>query len=520
MTTLHSTKSIVRSPLRLGLPRVQRIWTIRGFLILALVCFGLSSTAQAVSPAPDGGYAGGNTAEGQNALQNLTSGTRNTANGAYTLSSNTTGSNNTATGFDALLHTTTVQYSGSLVKIGQQNTAVGSQALYTNTTGSGNTAAGYQALFHDTAIFNSITNTLSIGEGNTASGSQALYSNTTGSNNTANGYQALYSNTIGIKNTATGYTALANNTTGVRNTADGEGALLSNTTGDYNTATGHQALANNTTGPNNTADGQLALQSNTIGDRNVAVGRAALQTNTGGAANTAIGTGALVSNTTGRNNIALGVSAGSNLTGSNNIDLGNVGVAAESNTIRIGTGGTQTATFIAGINLAAIAGNSVVVAANHRLGVATSSARFKNEIKPMNKASEAILTLKPVTFRYKKEIDPDGIPQFGLVAEEVEKVNPDLVSRDRDGKPYTVRYEAVNAMLLNEFLKEHRKVEGLEATVAKQKQEFEAAIAQQRKEISALTVNLKEQATQIQKVSAELELRRPVPQIVDNTQQR
>jgi hypothetical protein len=467
-------KSIGRSPWRVGYLLIT----------LALAWFALSPTPNAfgVSPAPDGGYAGNNTAEGSQALFYLTSGI-----------------DNTGLGFQALYHNTT----------GNFNTAVGFRSIINNRTGGNNTAIGAQALFSNTA-----------GSNNTAMGVNTLYSNTTGVENTACGVSALYSNTIGIKNTATGNTALANNTTGVRNTADGEGALLGNTTGYHNTATGHQALAENTTGPNNTADGQLALQSNTIGDRNVAVGRAALQTNTEGAANTAIGTGALGSNTTGRNNIALGVSAGSNLTGSNNIDLGNVGVAAESNTIRIGTGGTQTATFIAGINLAAIAGNSVVVAANHRLGVATSSARFKNGIKPMNKASEAILTLKPVTFRYKKEIDPDGIPQFGLVAEEVEKVNPDLVARDGDGKPYTVRYEAVNAMLLNEFLKEHRKVEGLEATVAKQKKEFEAAIAQLRKEVSALTANLKEQATQIQKVSAELELRRPVPQMVDNTQQR
>jgi len=447
-------KSIGQSPSRLG------------FLLVALAlgcCFALSPAPNAfgVSPAPDGGYAGNNTAEGSQALFYLTSGI-----------------DNTGLGFQALYHNTT----------GNFNTAVGFRSIINNRTGGNNTATGVQALFSNTA-----------GSNNTALGVNTLYSNTTGVENTACGVSALYSNTIGIKNTATGYTALADNTTGVRNTADGEGALLSNTTGDHNTATGHQALANNTAGPNNTADGQLALQFNTIGDRNVAVGRAALQTNTEGAANTAIGTEALVSNTTGSNNITLGHAAGLNLTtGSNNIDIGNNGVAGESNTIRIGTGATQTATFIAGINLAAIAGNSVVVAADHRLGVATSSARFKNEIKPMNKASEAILALKPVTFRYKKEIDPDGIPQFGLVAEEVEKVNPDLVSRDAEGQPYTVRYEAVNAMLLNEFLKTHRTVQ------------------EQQKEIDALKTELKEQRALIQKVNDRVELSRSESQTVLN----
>src|SRR4030095_10706884 len=140
--------------------------------------------------------------------------------------------------------------------------------------------------------------------------------------------------------------------------------------------------------------------------------------------------------------------------------IGNLGRAHESNTIRIGRTADQTATFIAGISGATVpAGVAVIVGADGHLGTTTSSARFKEAIKPMDKASEAILALEPVTFRYKHDLDPDGIPQFGLVAEQVEKVNPDLVARDDQGKPCTVRYEAVNAMLLNEFLKEHRKVE-------------------------------------------------------------
>jgi trimeric autotransporter adhesin len=195
----------------------------------------------------------------------------------------------------------------------------------------------------------------------------------------------------------------------------------------------------------------------------------------------------------------LGFNAGKNLTtGSDNIDIGNVGIAGESNHIRIGTVGTQTNTFIAGIQGAAVTGSAVVVNASGQLGVAPSSARFKEAIKPMEKTSEAILSLKPVTFRYKEDLDPNRVPQFGLVAEEVEKVNADLVLRDEEGKAMTVRYEAVNAMLLNEFLKEHRQVQRLEATVA-----------QQQKQIEALT-------TTVQKVSDQIALSKRAPQLVAN----
>ena len=204
----------------------------------------------------------------------------------------------------------------------------------------------------------------------------------------------------------------------------------------------------------------------------------------------------------------MGAEAGAELTtGDNNIDIGNVGVADEGNTIRIGTQGTQTKTFIAGISGAAIGGMEVRVNQNGRLGIEPSSKRFKDEIKPMDRASEAILALKPVTFRYKKEIDADRTPQFGLVAEDVEKVHPDLVVRDAEGKVYTVRYDAVNAMLLNEFLKEHRKNEKQEATIAELKAE-----------ISTLSTTVKEQASQIQKVRAQIELSKPAPQTVLNNQ--
>ena len=260
-------------------------------------------------------------------------------------------------------------------------------------------------------------------------------------------------------NTALGDDALVNNT-GVQNTAIGESALFNNTIGNANTATGFEALLSNTTGMNNTATGVGALLFNTTGGNNAAAGSSALVNNTFGGGNTATGYQALSNNTTGNNNIALGFEAGQNLTtGSNNIDIGNDGRPGESGNIRIGTRGAQTKTFIAGISGATVAGGvGVIVGSNGQLGTVVSSERFKDEIKPMDKASEAILSLQPVTFHYKKELDPDGIPQFGPVAEEVAKVNPALVLPDKEGKPYTVRYEAVNAMLLNEFLKEHRKV--------------------------------------------------------------
>src|SRR6266404_5863919 len=303
--------------------------------------------------------------------------------------------------------------------------------------------------------------------GNTAEGSFALQSLTIGVNNTALGFGALFHNTSGGSNSATGAGALFSNTIGIQNTANGVGALFSNTTvgvnsGHDNTATGFEALASNTTGINNTATGSQALASNTTGSFNTAVGAQALVSNAGAGSNTAVGFSALA-NSSGAGNIALGAGAGLAVqAGTNNIDIGNAG-ADESATIRIGlpTGtGHQTATFIAGISgESAVGGDAVFVTSSGKLGTITaiSSERFKDEIKPMDNTSEAILALKPVTFRYKKELDPKRIPQFGLVAEEVEKVNPDLVKRDRDGNLQTVRYDAVNAMLLNEFLKEHQK---------------------------------------------------------------
>ena len=425
-------------------------------LLIALVlgCFALSPAARALDPQPDGGYPNENTAEGDGALQSLdvTTGLANTAVGFLALSSLTTRYGNTAVGDSALLADT----------IGIQNTAVGWGALETN-DGADNTAIGVDAL-----AFNAT------GSENTAIGEFALQENQTGSDNTAIGGLALML-PGGSNNTATGYQAMFGSGDQILapndNTADGAFALLNITTGNSNTATGEGALTQNTSGGNNTADGWQALSMNT----------------------------------TGNGNIALGVTAGDRLTtGSNNIDIGNSGVTGESGKIRIGTVGIQTATFVAGINGAGVTGAAVKVNAAGQLGTAPSSQRFKMEIKPMDKASEAIYALKPVSFRYKKEIDPELTRQFGLVAEEVEKVNPDLVARDEQGKPYSVRYEAVNAMLLNEFLKEHRKVEKLEATIAQQHKDFEAVVAELK--------------GQIQKVSAQLELSKSAPQTVLNNQ--
>ena len=332
---------------------------------------------------------------------------------------------------------------------------------------------------------------------NTFLGESALINNVGGVNNTAVGFSALLSNTNGVENTAIGTSTLSGNTFGNGNTAIGSAALVSNTIGEANTAVGNIALVANTIGSSNTANGLQALYSNTTGSQNAAIGRSALKNNKSGTNNTAVGFNALI-HTTGSSNIGVGPAAGSNLTtGNNNIDIGNNGVAAESNVIRIGTTGTHTNTYVSGISGVTVpSGVAVIVDTSGHLGTVVSSARFKDEIKPMDKASEAILALKPVTFRYKHELDPNSIPQFGLVAEEVEKVNSDLVARDQQGKPYSVRYEAVNAMLLNEFLKEHREVQELKEL---------------KKQVAILTAGL-------QKVSAQLELNKPAPQTVLNDQ--
>jgi hypothetical protein len=358
------------------------------FLAVGLLAF--SQVAQAVVPPPDGGYPAFNTAEGQNALKNLTTGAANTAIGWFSLSGTTSGS---------------------------FNTAVGAGALDLNTA-----------------------------DFNTAVGVAALLLNTTGTDNTANGRVALEFNTTGNLNTASGVEALEHNTIGNDNTANGVDALFSNTTGSGNTANGVDALDNNTTGGGNTA---------------------------------------------------LGIVAGNNVTTADNV-------------ICIGTGGANVSSScfignIRGVQTQNANAIPVLIDSNGQLGTASSSRRYKKEIKPMNQSSEAILGLNPVTFHYKS--DNTGTPQFGLIAEEVAEVNPDLVVRDSGGRIYTVRYEAVNAMLLNEFLKEHK------AFVEQQRklEQQGANIARQQKQIDALTVGL-------QKVSTELELSKTAPQAVLNNQ--
>ena len=422
-------------------------------IFLALACFGLVPQMQAVVPPPDGCYPGFTTAEGCNALQFLGAGAGNTGVGWYSLY--LVGDANFNTGVGA----------GTLVlNTGDSNTAVGAAALLLNTSGTANTAMGVDALVY----------------------------NDTGGSNTATGAFALFSNTMGGANTATGASALHNNTTGSLNTAIGNGTLRTSMATDRNTAVG-----------------AYALQDDDVGERNTAIGVFALSSDTSGAFNTAVGVQALDSNTTGSINTALGVGAGGGVTTANNVICigANVSGANVSNTAWIGNVfGTTT-----------ISGNTapVIVSSTGQLGTMSSSRRFKDDIEPMDEASESILALKPVTFHYKS--DNTNTPQFGLIAEDVAAVDSALIGRDKNGEIYTVRYEAVNAMLLNEFLKEHRKVKEqqaaiteLKSVVAQQQKDFQAAIAEQRKDLEA---RLKQQDSRIRRVSDEVRLSKPAPQI-------
>jgi hypothetical protein len=425
---------------------------------LVFSCLVFPQKTQAISPTPDGGYPGGNTAEGTNALLGLTTGTYNTAVGFLSLESNTEG---------------------------QFNTALGAGALLAN-VGDPSSGAGVE---------------------NTATGAGALLSNTTGESNTANGAFALFSNSTGAVNTATGADALLNNTTGLVNTATGADALLSNTTGFANTATGSAALFSNTIGNNNTATGFSALSANFTGDGNTATGRYAL-TITTGSGNTAVGANAGSALTTGNFNIDIGVDV--------------IGLAGESNTIRIGANLDDTpgasACHIGGIYNQLVdpaTASSMAIDATGKFGTAVSSRRFKHDIKPMDKASEAILALRPVTFHYKS--DAKNTPCFGLIAEEVAGVNPDLVVRNKNGEIWSVRYDQINAMLLNEFLKEHKKAEEQQATIGQLKSNAakqEATISELEKDLQTVVVRLKDQDSKIQKVSDEMELSRSAPRMV------
>jgi Chaperone of endosialidase len=385
-------------------------------IVGVFACFGLLPKVAAVVPAPDGGYPGGNTAEGQNALFSLTTGQFNTAVGWFSLRNVTSGSYNTAVGAGTLVANT-----------GDQNTATGVGALLSNTSGNGNTAHG-----------------------------------------------AL---------------ALLSNTTGLDNTAVGVAALRSNTGGQF------------PQGSQNTAVGGIALLDNTTGYQNTALGMFALHFNTTGAANTACGGAALEQNTEGNNNVALGNLAGANqTTGSGNVYIGSG---------MVGAAGENDRTYIRNVYSSVASARIMYVDSDNRIGTLSSSRRYKEEVKPMDKSSEGLFSLHPVTFRYKKNIDPAGTAQFGLIAEDVIKVNADLVTPDAEGKPYSVRYDQVNAMLLNEFLKEHKKVERLQATVAAQQKGFQSKLADHQKQIELLAASL-------QKISARLETSRPAPELTSN----
>ena len=373
-----------------------------------------------------------------------------TAIGFFALQSSVdTGNGNTALGYTTMYFNQTGSY----------NTAVGVEALSGNTTGYGNTGIGTDSLIHhESGSFNtaSVTNALSCsitGSANTASGAFALsggarpegaFQSTcpavtgSGSGNTADGYQALNQNTTGTNNAGTGYQALYSNLNGYQNTASGAGALFSSTVGNHNTASGSNSLYSNTNGDSNTASGDSALYANTTGYHN-----------------TAFGEGSLLSNTTGANNTALGSNAGYNLTyGSNNIDIGNEGVAGESGIIRIGTSSTQVATYVAGIEDSKVTGSAVYITSKGQLGVLASSERYKTEIAPMGAGTEKLQDLRPVSFHLKS--DPRGAVQYGLIAEEVAKVYPELVIRDEAGRIEGVRYDELAPMLLNEVQKQKR----------------------------------------------------------------
>ena len=359
---------------------------------------------------------------------------------------------------------------------GNRNTATGNAALGFNTTGDDNTAIGAGALFFNNA------------DGNTAVGVDALDANTNGSLNNAFGFNALGSNVgagLGDKNNAFGANALASNVEGERNSAFGDNALQF-CTGTRNTAVGNEAGSAITTSSNNLAVGDNAM-STFVGDPSSFLG------------NTIVGGFSGNNITTGTRNVQLGSGVG-------------FGAGNESDTIRIGRTPNLNLPsawcFLGGVAANAAALQFVEIdPATGQLFRFTSSARYKKDIKPMDKASESIFALKPVTFVGKN--DPKGIQQFGLIAEEVEKVNPDLVSHDADGKPDAVGYLQINAMLLNEFLKEHKKVEEQQASIA----DLKSTVALQKKEMQVLTAQLKEQAAQIQKVSAQLEASKPAPKV-------
>jgi hypothetical protein len=375
---------------------------------------------------------------------------------------------------------------------GTGNLSVGYGSLPPTTTGSVDVAVGYFALAANTT-----------GSSNTAIGFEALQSNNTGGVNTAIGSSALFFNTTGSSNTASGGGALQSNATGSYNTADGNSALYSNTIGGYNTAIGFEALQLNTTGSENAAIGNAALELNTTGSSNTAIGTVALGQNSAGVGNTAIGSGALWAITTGSNNTAIGQNAGvySNPGNNNNIYIGNAGIYTDSDVMRIGTAGQQAYTYIAGIYGNTTSVNNaveVVIDSNGNLGTTSSSRRYKEDIQDMADASSGLLRLRPVTFRYKKPYSDGSQPvQYGLIAEEVAEVYPDLVARSADGQIETVRYQVLGSMLLNELQKQNTTIAAQKEQIQEQGQMAQA----QAQQIRSLEERLATMESALQKIS-------------------
>ena len=374
------------------------------------------------------------------------------------------------------------------------NTAYGAGAL-TSATGNYNSAFGVDALALNTGNFNS------------GVGADALYFNT-GSSNTATGQTTLYFNTSGSNNTGDGRGALTYNTTGSNNTAAGYSALYNNKTGSNNVGTGVYALMSNKSGSYNNAFGYDALFANTNGTKNVAVGGSALYRSTIGNYNEAVGSQALYGNTTGSSNIGIGYQAGYYpQTGSNNIEIGAAGATTDNATIRIGTQGTQKATYVAGISgVNVTGGTAVVVNSKGELGVVSSSRRYKDDIRSMGNASSRLLSLRPVTFRYKQADAKGQKPeQYGLIAEEVAKVMPELVVYNETGQPETVAYQALAPLLLNELQRE------------RQRSMQEARDL--NRQLSAQAQQLKVRDTRVDSLEGQvLELRRVVSQMINSRQ--
>ena len=417
-------------------------------VVFTILCIGSFQQTQAVTPPPDGGYPNYTTAEGTNALKNLTTGAANTAAGWYSLFTNSSGNYNTAVGAATLLFNNA-----------DSNTAIGTAALFFNTDGTSNTAVGVSA----------------------------LQNNTNATDNTATGYQALFSNQGGVNS-------------GNFNTATGSQSLYSNTIARFNCGFGAQALLNNVNGEDNNAFGFQALSNSVDGFANSAFGRNALLGNVDGQQNSAFGNSALVNNVHGDRNTAIGVAAGGNIDGTGNVCLGAF-VAGEA--------GVDDSTYIRNVNTLAqpiVAGIDGVTVrlSDGRLGHGVSSRRYKQDIKPMEEASEALYALKPVTFHYNKEIDPTQTLDFGLIAEEVAAVNPELAVCDGEGKISNYRRDAINTMLLNEFLKAHRKMEEQASQIELQA----ATISHLKKEIETIIAHSKEQDLQIQKVSDQVQINR------------